>query len=279
MVFDYYHKLSLNNTTVSQKEKEIVAVYGPYDIKQKASTWKYRENRYKWVIASNSGSPGLRVQKAPRQGEYDNMHCHARMKSTDIEGNIQLHAPFCGHSCIHTHWRWSNISGSIADKYKGWSSKGAFTALDQPKVPYNQKVTVAICNTNRGPNSFSDTNILDPSNLSILSPSTKIYWYRVEVIDPNANEQQVLMEQGIGWAYRYSTPDESESIADLSDSLLGPIKPSSSWSSPPTQKEMSTYFENDVYPVFRYKDKGDQIPEGNHNKLHNGGTDTSMEDL
>ena len=294
LVFDYVNKLRLNynssNHGVTQSETETVAVYG-YDDESKYSN--FREKRYEWIPGMLS--PGIRVRKAPRQGMYDNMHNHARMSSVDINGNIQIHAPFCGHSCIHTHWRWSNISswGFISDtpKYKGWGASGAHTQHDAPKVPPNQKVRIAICNTTansgNGGNSYSDSNILNPQSLGNLDPLRKMFWYRAEIIRPNANEDQVVMEQGIGWAFRYAMPSwlstpltpgiggESDAVDGLTDVLPDSLP----WTSAPTQDAVSDFFENSVYPAFRYKDTQDQVPEGNHDTLYSGGTGTSMEDL
>lgn len=272
LVFDY---LKYNIAT----ESEIVAVNGPLDGEKYLSN---RENRYQWIPATTS--PGLKVRKAPRQGMYDNLHSHAKMSTLDINGNAQVHAPFCGHSCVHTHWRWSNISswGYIFNnnKYKGWGQVGGANSLhDAPKVPPNQKVKVAICRTtsngSNGGNSFSDTNILNPASLGTLDPLHKTFWYRAEIISPNANESQVVMEQGIGWAFRYSTPDESSAVGGLTDVISDNLP----WTGTPTQHQISAFFEDNVYPRFRYKGTTDQIPQGSHNTLMTGTPGTSMEDL
>lgn len=280
MVFDYLSDLNLNlnssTNVVTQRETEIIAVYGPDDGTKHTSS---RANRYEWI--PGVFSPGLRVKKAPRQGMYDNMHNHARMSSLDAKGNVQIHAPFCGHSCVHTHWRWSNISswGYFSDtpKYKGWGASGAFSEHDAPKVPPNQKVRIAICRTTANPgnngNSHSDARILNPASLGTLDPLAKLFWYRAEIISPNADELQVAMEQGIGWAYRYSSPSESSAVKGLTRALLYSL-PSS-----PSQHDLAVFFENSVYPTFRYKGAQDQIPQGSHSVLYNGSGGTSMEDL
>lgn len=309
LLFDYINKLQLNfdkiSNIVTQKETEIIAVYGPDHLLNWSN--QKREQRYEWI--PGTFSPGIRVSKAPRQGMYDNMHNHARMTSLDGKGNIQIHAPFCGHSCVHTHWRWSGISswGIVSDtpKYKGWSkntlaktekSAKAFSEHGAPKVPPNQKIRVAICNVDfddfdeaRTPvkRSHSDNSILDSDVLSDLNPLRKMFWYRSEVFQPNAGEEQVLMEQGIGWAYRYATPTrfstpftpgfegESDALDGLSDALEDDLP----WLTTPSQQQISDFFENKVYPTFRYKENEDQVPEGSQDNLFSGGKTTSMENL
>jgi hypothetical protein len=271
IVFDY---LKYNIAS----ETEIVAVNGPLDGTKYSSL---RESRYQWIPATLS--PGLKVRKAPRQGMYDNIHNHAKMSSLDINGNVQVHAPFCGHSCVHTHWRWSNISsrGFVIDtpKYQGWGPAGAHSLHDAPKAPTNQKVKIALCrnnaNSGNGGNSFSDTNILNPATLGALDLLHKTFWYRSEIIAPNAGESQVVMEQGIGWAFRYATRGESGAVRGLAASISNSLP----WFATPTQHEISSFFEDSVYPTFRYKGTTDQIPQGSHNTLITGIAGTSMEDL
>jgi hypothetical protein len=163
--------------------------------------------------------------------------------------------------------------------YAGWGSQGAFTVHDAPLVPPNQKVRVALCrfdaNSSNGGNSFSDSQILNPAALGVLDVLRKMIWYRVEMINPNSNETQVAMEHGIGWAFRYSTPDESGSIDGLTDFISDSLP----WTGTPTQHEMSNFFETDVYPLYRYRGTQDQVPQGSHTQLYGGGTGTSMEDL
>jgi hypothetical protein len=310
IIFDYINTLKLNynkiTKVVSQKETEIIAVYGPDD---SVFYKEPREKRYEWIPGNLS--PGLRVRKVPRQGMYDNMHNHARMTNHDFKENIQLHAPFCGHSCIHTHWRWSELSswGLFKDspKFKGWSrpileksenlEAKAFSEHNAPKVPPNQKIRIAVCNTNanidKNGNSHSEDNILYPGVFADLDTLKKMFWYRAEIIKPNAGKEQVMMEQGIGWAYRYATPTrfstpltpgfggESDAVDGLTDLILGDDNP---WINTPTQKQISDFFETKVYPIFRYKEVEDefidQVPEGSHEILFtSGGTPISMEDL
>lgn len=295
MVFDYVNNCDLlynrADDSVTQREREITAVYGPDDGAKYSTT---RESRFEWIPSPKS--PGIHVKKAPRQGMYDNMHNHARMTGLDTKGNVQLHAPFCGHSCVHTHWRWSGVSSwgfiTDTDKYKGWGAAGAFTEHDAPKVPPNQKVKVAICrtdaNSSNSGNSFSDTHILNPTSLGNLDQLHKMLWYRAEIIRPNAGEEQVAMEQGIGWAFRYSTPSvtlfprldisfggESNGVDGLTDALLDSLP----WTGKPTPHQLNAFFEDVVYPHFRYKETQDQVPQGDHNTLYTGGAGTSMEDL
>lgn len=91
MVFDYM----LMNI---QDELEYTAVYGPTDTGF-YDAWRTR--LYKWPASVVGSKSNYKVGKAPRQGCYDNIHLHGRMGMPDINGNEQIHAPFCGHSCVH----------------------------------------------------------------------------------------------------------------------------------------------------------------------------------
>lgn len=269
-VFDYT-KLHV------QLETEIVAVYGPGDGTKYTGQ---RLRRYRWLM--DPASPGIRLLKAPRQGMYDNIHIHARMPKEDKYGNIQIHAPFCGHSCVHLHWRWSSTSsqglffGKVV-KFMGWSPVGAYTSHNMPLVPPNQRIRVAVCNhsTNSGNDgkSHSVTEILNPAVRAPLDPLRKMIWYRAEIIDPAAHEVQVIMEQGIGWGYRYATHEESNAVKGLKrvlpDSLAGN----------PSPHQMNEFFEKEVYPYFRYKGGDNQVPEGTNTILMDGTSTTSMENL
>lgn len=288
-VFDYV-KLDL------QQEKEFIGVYGSSDgPKYSARSPKERERDYYYPIPN--GANVMTVRKADRQGVYDNIHLHAKMSSNDSCGNVQIHAPFCGHSCVHMHWRWSNVSSNGSQsgpgwRYKGWSNPGgggisaAHSTDDAPLIPPNQRLIVALCRP--GTTRFNDDHIIDLVAPAALDPLRKLIYYSVIIQNPVANEKQVILNHGIGWAYRYATPSESRAV----DGLAKAITDSLPWTGTPTQAQMATFFEDDVYPIFRYIGVleggifrcSDQVPDGTWKSIKQpffGGpvSVVSMEDL
>jgi hypothetical protein len=278
LVFDY-------NRMFVTEEQEYDAVYGPLDGVFYSTR---RSLSYKWPQSGAVKVNNYKVQKAPRQGYYDNIHLHGRMHHKDLIGNEQIHGPFCGHSCIHLHWRWSSISGknAVADRgwyYRGWSTGKVVQANsvdDNPLIPPNQKLTVAICQPDRA--RVSDARILPPAgSRGTLDPLRKLIWYCADVFHIpdakiNAGEQQVIMEHGIGWAFRYALPtDKDTEIKGLLDVFAGEPDPV-------TQASLMQFFEDKVYPGFRYwRSRGittNQIPEGTNDDVMTGAR-RSMESL
>jgi hypothetical protein len=100
---------------------------------------------------------------AYRQGEYDNLHIAPTMVAPsaildampndawrESISTIAM-APFCVHDCFHTHWRWSEPTGttfgiffskSLGPENMGWGAKGPNTEPDAPMVPHNQGVVI-----------------------------------------------------------------------------------------------------------------------------------------
>ena len=285
MTFDYV-------TPNITKEREITGVYGPND-GNKYSGASPRRRTY----TNHNNLPimkrihAIEVDKKPRQGDFDNIHTHAKMEESDICRNVQVHAPFCGHSCVHLHWRWSNVASSGAVNGRGWQYKGwsstttrsksrAFDTIDAPLIPPNQRLDFAILAP--GSVRHSHSNIVNPLSPKLLPVDRKKYWYTVDIIDPPANQNQVIFEHGIGWAYRYATPDESSSVEDL----IGAISDSLPWSGTPTQSQLAQFFATDVYPTWRYIKTfpyvhcdSPQVPAGDYKDVHSGGRDIPMEDL
>ena len=285
MVFDY---LTANLT----QEKEITGVYGPNDgNKFRQSGTSLRRQRYRYPATSPYR---VIVHKRDRQGDFDNTHTHAKMMP-DSCGNIPVHAPFCGHSCIHLHWRWAALAvdgagGSRGWQFKGWSSDvisnsritaivnpTAYSTSGAPLIPPNQKLKHAM--TSPTHTRFSDDHIINPSSPGALDPLRKLNWYSVDIFNPAANQTQVVFEQGMGWAYRYATPDEASAVDGLTDA----INDSLPWTGRPTQQEMAEFFDI-VYERFRYFDGllqphvascVDQVPDGSYSV----GGSVSMEDL
>jgi hypothetical protein len=213
------------------------------------------------------------------------------MQNLDSEGNVQVHAPFCGHSCLHTHWRWSTLSSDSATGgrgkwYTGWGSRPGATAYSTPNapmVPPNQIVFVNICRRNATRNSMGV--IFDTTAPAPLDPRYKLIWYQATINAPNANEKQVVMDHGMGWAYRYCTKLENSTIA-LIYTLIHTIKGvvTGFIAAPDTQQETSDFFEQDVYPFFRYIDglntlsgkAMNQVPAGDYTKTDNPADSIAM---
>jgi len=265
-LFDYV-KLNL------QEEYQFVAVYGP----TYGDFWKMwpsvaREKTYWWPTAASGKK--IRLKKAPRQGYYDNVHIHGKMEPAGTTP-VQVHAPFCGHSCVHMHWRWSSAAVNAAASgkswyYKGWSVSGlAHTQDDAPLVPPNQHVMVAICKAGTTP-AQAATDIINKSAPQTLDPLLKTIYYRADIHEPSVGDRQVICSHGIGWAFRYALLSEPDNSIGLMISVLKyTVQPTNS------QKYISDFFVNTVYPTFRYID-GKQAPD----QVPSEGVNTkSMEEL
>lgn len=267
MVFDY---LLANMTT----EKEIVGVYGPLDGNKYDQTTP-RRVRFRYPV----GTPyRMTVAKKDRQGDYDNVHTHAKMPN-DSCGNVPIHAPFCGHSCIHLHWRWAGLAAEQAEGDRGWQFRGwdkgvrrtsrntsvgspwAYALNGSPLVPPNQRLMFALCRPNAVRHNAD--HIIDPASPGALDVLRKLYWYCTDINEPKPLEKQVIFEHGIGWAYRYALPIESSTV----DGLATVINDELPIFSTPTQAEMMEFF-NTVYELFRYRDAPhigscvDGVPQG-----------------
>jgi hypothetical protein len=268
-LFDY-------NLLLLPQEREMVCVYGPGEGPQHQLS---RGRAYPWGSRWLSNippqppvpAPGvISLVKAPRQGYYDNIHLHARMGDPDDCGNEQVHAPFCGHSCVHLHWRWGLVSalpqGSLSGpgwRYRGWSNPDggtpeAHTTLGAPLIPPNQRLVIAICRP--GATRVSHHAILGTPQP--LDPLHKLIWYQADVREPKAGQRQVIFSHPIGWAYRYSTHNESMGVALLSLAT----NPALLLNDNPSQHDMTDFFVEDVYPVWRYFLGGcnNQVPDGGY---------------
>ncbi|MTV36369.1 hypothetical protein [Duganella radicis] len=269
MVFDY---IKANFTT----EKEVVGVYGPNDGNFYRATTLRRAN-YVWpagpvLLQYNA----FVVIKVDRQGQYDNIHLHADMGRPDKQGNIQIHAPFCGHSCVHMHWRWSGIAGrgggDRAWYYNGWSNPAggvpaAHTTPGAPLIPPNQRLHVAICAPRAA--RFNVDHIINPAAPAALPVRNKVIWYCSDILQPAAGQRQVICEHGMGWAYRYAMQNESAAVDGMTGiTAFRPLLVSA----PATQAEMSDFFEEYIYPGFRYYNSAgtmiNQVPDGTYDRTH-----------
>jgi hypothetical protein len=275
MVFDYNKSLftEIFGKVISHLSESIVGVYGQGD--PQFSTKRDRIYNY-----PTDHGPGIHVKKWERQGMYDNIHIHARMHDPDSKGHVQVHAPFCGHSCTHMHWRWSSISVNGADDGRGWSYKGwgypeseeicpvlqAYSTINSPMIPPTHRLVLDVVGAVLEKELHYKVEIDPLGEASTISPSTR----------------QVILEHGLGWAFRYATPDESTYVGRL---ITG-INDSLPWIDDPTQQQLSDFFEKDVYPAFRYimdtqppYSSMDQIPSGDYDVIKSGGSAIKAKDL
>lgn len=203
--FDYYRA----NLTEAYK---FTGIYGP-----DAAADKLEERRalYTWPRATTNT---LTLLKLARQGEFDNIHIHGFMQNDPVDGSPMIHAPACGEACFHLHWRWGTGIGKLAslfqkagtfrgkpEQFYGWGAY-ANSIPGAPLIPPNQHLTVGLSNATLAslpPGSDPMPGSADPD------PLTKVVWYRSKITGaqagagPNAGERQVVLEQGIGWAYYY----------------------------------------------------------------------------
>lgn len=134
----------------------------------------------------------MTIQKAGRQGQYDNIHIHAAMPAMQGMTRQVVPAPFCADMCLHVHWRWGvDAVSSMAAPYAflGWGpsgmgGEGAHTSLGAPLIPPNQHLRVV------------GTPAGDLTTFTLT--------YDVTAFSPAINAWQVFMEQGMGFAFRYA---------------------------------------------------------------------------
>lgn len=324
-----------------EHEKEFIGVYSIHDKEYKAlqkhrKKEKTRNGNYLWledykvdvwgemfipvpifgtgywalvpVPVKETGIPFL-IEKHARQGAYDNIHIHAKMMPNDYEPNEPVHAPFCGHSCVHLHWRWGPAAADGAipkskDKqYLGWSiNKISNIDPKAPLIPPNQRLRVAITKANHirnvvtvAPSNTNPTYNWDEDSIlggfsNNLDQKLKTIWYAIDIKWPNAGEKQVILEQGLGWAYRYTKPGETPDESEI-ELIVNLTQPQLRLKDPISQADMNKFFVEKIYPDIRYiegthKTTGtkeqylEQIPNGNFK----GGPDgqdnpKSLEDL
>ncbi|MFZ4263324.1 hypothetical protein ACFRAE_14890 [Sphingobacterium sp. HJSM2_6] len=245
---DWANIFDSRNLNISHGKK-IRAVYGPLDGANAEGIDYFSQSRERdYLYASGI----LKHVKAPRQGYYDNTHIHGKMSHATKNGDVQSHAPFCIHSCMHIHWRWSesNVNKALlfpgvdSNWFKGWSSVPPFesnSTRNAPLIPPNQSLKVSITHPNAS--NSSDTGALDVLN--------KLLWYEVEIqnaetVPFDADTVQVIFSQGMGWAFKFG-------YADIS---------------PLTDSQLSTIF-HEFYDLIRYFDTSlagttEQIPDGSH---------------
>ncbi len=225
-IFDYY-KPHL------QYDTEIYAVYGPLAglVSATAGKRRTRQGRCAWPPGSSND---FVVQKVRDQGAYDNIHLNWSMgpDPADPAGGPMIHAPGCAEACIHLHWRWGVLAGIpiVPNPYKvfhGWTrgpSDGEPVAHDSPYhqdllngsplIPPNQDLHVAVTNpaTRRSglvPALSPVVPPVDPARAvatssTPLDPAMKAIWYTVDVTDPREGQRQVLLEEGVSFAFRYN---------------------------------------------------------------------------
>ena len=138
------------------------------------------------------GIPRMTVIKTPRQGAYDNVHLNADM-GVDTAGRQLIAAPFCADLCLHLHVRWGVHAAASATNdplpFLGWTSgphATSHSALGAPLVPPNQRISFGVTRPD--------------------AAHTRIR-YVAEVARPAEGRAQVILEQGLGFAFTYNGLD------------------------------------------------------------------------
>jgi hypothetical protein len=153
-----------------------------------------RHTEYVWPLDSDQTAPKrpykMYIEKYPRQGAYDNLHIVADMGKDALSRMIAA-APFCADKCLHLHWRWGTVASNSALPWKRYAFKGwdeestnaaAHSVEGAPLIPPNQHLEIAV-------------QRLDDARIQVQ--------YDVKVYNPNLNEVQVILEQGLGMAFSY----------------------------------------------------------------------------
>jgi hypothetical protein len=184
----------------------------------------------------------LPLFKAPRQGEFDNIHLAPPMSfllgTSKMKSDRISMAPICIHDCLHTHWRWgrgpallalgSDVvkppvlgipvgvdvkANAIPAFIRGFDASGTpYRVEGGPLVPQDQKVTV-----------------------QLLSPSS--YRYVATAAAPRIGSWSVFMHHGMAYANEIASPKTmsafryaAEAAADDNEEMdLSPRRASNSW--------------------------------------------------
>lgn len=210
LLFDYYSAL-VPFADIDTDVTSFQAVWGPNApvVNPPFNNANYLQDRYvKGTF--NPKDPTLTdnflIWKTPRQGMFDNIHITGNMglydpnviekligNDVDADPQFIVAAPFCVEDCIHSHWRWgAGLFGwfqgfmvSKLERYRGWGNdlvfSKPFTELYHPLIPPNQDLFITINNSQQ---------------------TSKILEYKFTVHSPEANSNNVFMEQGIGYAAR-----------------------------------------------------------------------------
>lgn len=223
------------------KEIEIQAVYGAQD-KSVGNADKFKEERKVKYTYPPLSDYALTLVKKSRQGEYDNIHFHGYLGYYADNQLPVAHAPICGFCCFHLHWRWSKLNYKLNSngvvrkltgtgdptRFNGWNDKGINdgSGFNLPLIPPNQSLKIAI--TNEGKVPFNKEFVVDPgANPITLDTDIKSVWYSVDILHdqtyPEVENRYVILEQGAGYAFRYS--EEIEKVFRYVKNVILGFKP------------------------------------------------------
>jgi hypothetical protein len=282
---------------------EVTGVYGPGgDAQWEERYANSRTREYIWPEVQTRTPPfAITLTKLPRQGAYDNFHTHGWMDEVHgggahsggghggMSGQPMVHAPFCAEACFHLHWRWSPFAASAAvspHRFYGWgntrNSRFAHTIAGAPLIPPNQHLRLAMTHpsADRVDGYLPGKNVVGPANVAVggtaLPALEKAMWYTVDISEPNPDEPQVVMEQGIGQAFAYHLNGEFTGMASLMTFLFPGPDPDDTVMGGRSMEEIYHL----VYGFIRYfgtLTRRPQIPEGNYSGQHP--STLSMEEL
>jgi hypothetical protein len=234
---------------------EFVAVYAAHETTRGgAAAAEPRTDSVRWPPSDRQASPPhayeLTVRKVPRQGAYDNVHVAALM-GDDEQGRPITSAPFCADKCLHVHWRWGLIpteGAATPFPFHGWGTgrldSGAHTVRGAPLIPPNQHLDIRVHK--------------EAAGLAGID-------YKVTAWRPGRGEAQVLLEQGISFAFAYSglRLDKVGALATALD--LQQFSP--------TFLGVRRLFHR-VYPVIRWFDTAGEMVVGNVQQIPGPPTST-----
>lgn len=168
------------------------------------------------MALSASGVPPLTFgsNRAPGQGEFDNLHIHpfvgyddprSAFGTTD-QSHALVEAPLAADEVVHLHWRWG---GTIPDSavaaghpelvpsfmgYTDVPDNRPNLLPGAPLIPANQSLRIKIANPASGSPDNPPTGSLDPTQT--------VVWYRPILHQPGQGKPSQFFGHGFGLAYR-----------------------------------------------------------------------------
>jgi hypothetical protein len=146
----------------------------------------------------------LNVQRAPRQGQFDNVHIHPFV-GADPPGRNLVEAPLAADEVIHMHWRWgagvpsAALQGNreLATQFMGYSSTGPNEIAGAPLIPFGQSLRIKI---GRAHAPAADDN--SGASSAPLTTDAVVVWYSPTMNHMVPRKLTQFMGHGFGLAYR-----------------------------------------------------------------------------
>lgn len=200
----------------------------------------------------------------------------AQFHVSAVEDRDVVAAPFCGTDCFHLHWRWSLLSESIAytpflnytynispESYRGWDAEKSHNRLGASLIPPNQQLNIRF-EALTAPTKTKHMTCKGVPDTGIEDRKVLEYKVRIDAPAPNAN--QVVLEQGMGWAMIYSNAF-SVKLAELSTLSAPPMPlyvkpPLLDWTNPFSTTQGMNHFGmfDKIYDFIRFHHTYDGEP-------------------